>query len=64
MKALKAEDPTSVEAQIASGRITVTVNGEKIELEPEAVEIRKEVISGGREVDVLDIKGAVVVIVR
>mgnify|MGYP001148164352 FL=1 len=64
VKALKAEDPASVEAQIASGRITVTVNGEKIELEPEAVEIRKEVISGGREVDVLDIKGAVVVIVR
>ncbi|KKG05363.1 valyl-tRNA synthetase [Methanosarcina mazei] len=64
VKALKAEDPASVEAQTASGRITVTVNGEKIELEPEAVEIRKEVISGGREVDVLDIKGAVVVIVR
>jgi valyl-tRNA synthetase len=64
VKALKSEDPAAVEAQAASGKITVTVNGEKIELEPEAVEIRKEVISGGREVDVLDVKGAVVVIVR
>ncbi|HII79683.1 MAG TPA: valine--tRNA ligase, partial [Methanosarcina sp.] len=64
VKALKAEDPTSVEAQAASGKITIAVNGEKIELGPEAVEIRKEVISGGREVDVLDVKGAVVVIVR
>jgi valyl-tRNA synthetase len=64
VKALQAEDPASVEAQAASGKITVIVNGEKVELEPEAVEIRKEVISGGREVDVLDVKGAVVVIVR
>jgi valyl-tRNA synthetase len=64
VKALKSEDPAAVEAQAASGKITVTVNGEKIELGPEVVEIRKEVISGGREVDVLDIKGAVVVIVR
>ena len=64
VKALKAEDPAAVEAQAASGKITVTVNGEQIELESEAVEIRKEVISGGREVDVLEVRGAVVVIVR
>jgi valyl-tRNA synthetase len=64
IKALEAEDPAAVEAQAISGKITVTVKGEKIELEPEAVEILKEVISDGREVDVLDVKGAVVVIVR
>lgn len=64
VKALKAEDPVALEAQVASGKITVTVKGEPIELEPETVEIRKEVISGGREVDVVKVKDAVVVIVR
>ena len=64
IKALKEEDPAVIEKQAASGKITVTVNGKQIELEPEAVEIRKEVISGGREVDVLEISRAVVVIVR
>ena len=64
VKALQAEDPAAIEAQVASGKITVTVNGEAIELEPGAVEVRKEVISGGREVDVLDVKGAIIVIVR
>ena len=42
----------------------MTVNGEKIELEPEAVEIKKEVTSRGREVDVLEVSSAIVVIVR
>jgi valyl-tRNA synthetase len=64
VKALKAEDPVALEAQVASGKITVTVKGETIELEPKTVEIRKEVISGGREVDVVKVKDAVVVIVR
>ena len=64
VKALKAEDPAAIEAQAASGKITVNVNGKPIELESEAVEIRKEVISAGREVDVLEVRGAVVVIVR
>ncbi len=64
VKALKAESPAAIEAQAASGKITVSVDGKPIELEPEAVEIMKEVISGGREVDVLEVRGAVVVIVR
>lgn len=64
VKALKAEDPAAIEAQAASGKITVNVDGKPIELESEAVEIRKEVISAGREVDVLEVRGAVVVIVR
>ncbi len=64
VKALKAADPAVIEEQAASGKIAVDVNGETIELEPETVEIRKEVISGGREVDVLDVTGVVVVIVR
>jgi valyl-tRNA synthetase len=64
IKALKEENPAVIEKQAASGKITVTVNGRHIDLEPEAVEIRKEVISGGREVDVLEVNCAVVVIVR
>ncbi len=64
IKALKEEGPAVIESQAASGKITVTVNGRQIELEPETVEIRKEVISGGREVDVLEVSSAIVVIVR
>jgi len=64
VKALQAENPAALEAQATSGKITVTVNGQQIELESEAVEIKKEVISGGREVDVLEVSGTVVVIVR
>jgi valyl-tRNA synthetase len=64
VKVLKAENPAAIEAQATSGKITVNVNGELIELKPEAVEIRKEVISGGREVDVLEVRGAIVIIVK
>ncbi|HPS90402.1 MAG TPA: class I tRNA ligase family protein, partial [Methanosarcina vacuolata] len=64
VKALKAESPAAIESQAASGKITVNVDDKPIELEPEAVEIKKEVISGGREVDVIEVRGAVVVIVR
>ncbi|MDD3041735.1 MAG: valine--tRNA ligase [Methanosarcinaceae archaeon] len=64
VKALKAEAPAAIEAQAITGMISVSVSGELVEIEADAVEIRKEVISGGREVDVLDINGAIVVIVR
>ncbi|MCO5383802.1 MAG: valine--tRNA ligase [Methanosarcina barkeri] len=64
IEALKAEVPAAVEAQAILGKITFIVNGEQVDIEPEAVEIRKEVISGGREVDVIEVRGAVVVIVR
>jgi valyl-tRNA synthetase len=64
VKALKDEDPAIIEKQAAAGKITVTINGKVIDLEPHAVEIRKEVISGGREVDVLEVSSAIVVIVR
>ncbi|HWR25435.1 MAG TPA: class I tRNA ligase family protein, partial [Methanosarcina sp.] len=64
VKALKEEAPSSLESHAASGKIVVNVNGKQIELEPEAVEIRKEVISLGREVDVLEVRRAIVVIVR
>jgi valyl-tRNA synthetase len=64
VKALQEEDPVAIEKQVAAGKIFVTVNGEKIELEPEAVEIKKEVTSRGREVDVLEVSSAIVVIIR
>ncbi|MDQ1251831.1 MAG: valyl-tRNA synthetase [Euryarchaeota archaeon] len=64
VKALKDEDPAIIEKQAAAGIITVTINDKVIDLEPHAVEIRKEVISGGREVDVLEVSSAIVVIVR
>jgi valyl-tRNA synthetase len=64
VKALKEEGPSSLEAQAESGKIVVNVDGKQIELEPEAVEIKKEVISAGREVHVLEASGAIIVIVR
>ena len=64
IKALQNEDPAVIEKQRTAGKILMTINGEKIELEPEAVEIKTEVISRGREVDVLKVSNAIVVIVR
>jgi valyl-tRNA synthetase len=64
VKALKKEDLATIEAQQASGKITIVVNGQQIEIESEAVVITKEVISHGREVDILEVNDAIVVIVK
>jgi len=62
--ALADENPKKIADEIAKGRITVNVDGELVELEPDHVEIEKEVVSAGRSVDVLDVSGVPVVIVR
>jgi len=62
--ALLEENPKRIADEIARGRISVSVNGEVIELEPDFVEVEKEVVSAGRSVDVLDVSGVPVVIVR
>ncbi|NPE31342.1 valine--tRNA ligase [Methanococcoides sp. SA1] len=64
IKTLTSMDPVEVADIISKGNINITVDGEDIELEPESVAIEKEVISEGRAVDVLDVNGTVVVIVR
>jgi valyl-tRNA synthetase len=64
VKALKKVDLTTIEAQQALGKITITVNGQPIEIESKAVVVTKEVISEGREVDTLEVNDAIVVIVR
>jgi len=64
INALLEENPTKIADEIAKGKITVKVNGDMLELDPECVEIEKEVVSAGRSVDVLDISGVPVVIVR
>jgi valyl-tRNA synthetase len=62
--ALLEENPKRIADEMARGRISVSVNGEVIELEPDFVEVEKEVVSAGRSVDVLDVSGMPVVIVR
>ncbi len=62
--ALLEENPKKVADDISKGKISVSINGEVIELEPDFVEIEKEVVSAGRSVDVLDVSGMPVVIVR
>jgi valyl-tRNA synthetase len=62
--ALVDANPKKIADEVANGMITVTVEGELIELEPDCVEIEKEVVSAGRSVDVLDISGVLVVIVK
>ncbi|WP_445474085.1 valine--tRNA ligase [Methanococcoides methylutens] len=64
IKTLTSMDPVEVADIASKGNINITVDGEAIELEPESVVIEKEVISAGRAVDVLDVNGTVVVIVR
>lgn len=64
VKALKKEDLATIEAQQASGKIIIAVNGQSIEIESEAVVVTKDVMSEGREVDTLEVNDAIVVIVR
>ncbi|AKB84414.1 valine--tRNA ligase [Methanococcoides methylutens] len=64
IKTLTSMDPVEVADIASKGNINITVDGEDIELEPESIVIEKEVISAGRAVDVLDVNGTVVVIVR
>ena len=62
--ALVNENPKKIADEVAKGMVTVTVDGEIIELEPESVGIEKEVVSAGRSVDVLDINNVPVVILK
>ena len=64
INALAEENPKKIADEITKGKITVEVNGDMLELDPESVVIEKEVVSAGRAVDVLDISGIPVVIVR
>ena len=64
IKSLTAEDPKRIAEQAAEGSIVVIVGDEEIELGPESVQIEREVISAGRAVDVMDVNGNTVVIVR
>ncbi len=47
-----------------NGKISLQTKSGIIDLAPESVEIEKEVISAGRAVDVLDVKGIPVVVIR
>ncbi|MCC7575665.1 MAG: class I tRNA ligase family protein, partial [Methanomethylovorans sp.] len=47
-----------------NGKISLQTSSGIVELAPESVEIEKEVISAGRAVDVLDVKGIPVVVIR
>ncbi|MCL2550348.1 MAG: valine--tRNA ligase [Methanimicrococcus sp.] len=62
--ALKALPPREAEAMKAAGKIEITAGGEKIELGADAIEIKIEVISNGREIDLLNVGDAVIVIVK
>ena len=64
INSLIAENPKRIAEQAAEGSIVVIVGDEEIKLGPESVQIEKEVISAGRTVDVLDVDGTAVVIVR
>ncbi len=64
IKILTEENPQNIAKQVAGGGIVVTVDGEDITLDPEAVKIEKEVVSAGRAVDVLEVGDTVVVIVK
>lgn len=62
--ALKALPPQKAEEMKTAGKITIEIAGEMIDLDADVIEIKKEMISGGREVEILHVKEAVVVIVK
>jgi valyl-tRNA synthetase len=61
---LKSMDASRVAQMKESGSIDIEVDGEKISLEPESVEIIKEVTSAGRTVDVIEVSDVMAVILR
>ncbi len=62
--ALLAADPQQILDDISKGNLSVSINGELIALEPDFVEVETAVVSSGRSVDVLDVRGKPVIIVR
>ncbi len=63
MEALKNNLPRVAE-QAKAGTISIEVDGETIELDPESIEIKKEFISKGRAVDVLQVGDMVIAIAK
>lgn len=64
IEALKALPPREAQEMKDAGKIIVAVADEKIELDAEAIEIRQEMVLAGREVDLLHVDDAVIVIVK
>jgi valyl-tRNA synthetase len=64
IKALLSMDPETVARQKAAGSIVVELDGETLEIAPDAVDIVTETLSAGEAVDVLKVGGATVLVRR
>nr|QNO45704.1 isoleucine--tRNA ligase [Methanosarcinales archaeon ANME-2c ERB4]QNO47811.1 isoleucine--tRNA ligase [Methanosarcinales archaeon ANME-2c ERB4] len=64
VKALSDMDPDVVAQEVQSGVIRIAVGSETFEVPADSVAIEREVVLGGRAVDVIEVNGAVVVITR
>jgi valyl-tRNA synthetase len=64
VSALAEIDPGVIAEQTASGTIKVEIGADVFEIPADAVAIEREVVLGGRAVDVLEAGGAIVVITR
>jgi valyl-tRNA synthetase len=62
IRRLKEMDLEEVAQMVAAGKIKVEVEGEVVELGPEAVEIATETLSAGRAVEMIVLAGATVLI--
>ena len=63
INALRAMDPNLVASQKTTGQIRVELEGEVIELPPEAATVEIETLSAGEAVDILNL-GVATVLVR
>jgi valyl-tRNA synthetase len=64
VKALSGIDPADAAQQARGGMIRTKIGSEVFEVPADAVAIEREVVLGGRAVDVLEVDGATVVITR
>jgi len=62
--ALSGLDPGVIAEQAASGTIKLEIGADVFEIPADAVTLEREVVLGGRAVDVLEAGGAIVVITR
>jgi valyl-tRNA synthetase len=62
VKALAAIDPSDAARQMAAGFLILNLDGKRLEIPPQAVEVTMETLSAGQAVDVLEAGGATVLV--
>jgi len=62
VKAISEADPKDIAEQIASGKVTFSIDGSEVALDPELLELERRLTLGGRAVDTIQFENILIVI--